>query len=103
MLDNHLPDRLGPAAKYIKEKYPHVIVEASGGVTIATLQTYFLPHVRSNPRTSAFLASRRIAFSVSVVFVYSVQVDVISMGSLIQSVQHIDFSLNIGAKVQKKL
>jgi len=73
MLDNHKPDRLAPAAAYIKGKFPHVIVEASGGVTLENLASYFVPNV-----------------------------DVISMGSLIQSVQHIDFSLNIGAKVQDK-
>lgn len=73
MLDNHKPDALAPASKYLKEKYPHVIIEASGGVTLETITGYFLPHV-----------------------------DVISMGSLVQSVPHIDFSLNIGAKVVTK-
>jgi len=73
MLDNHTPDMLKPAARYLKEKYPHALIEASGGISPETLKSYLLPDV-----------------------------DVISMGSLIQSVNVIDFSLNIGEKVVNK-
>jgi len=73
MLDNHKPPQLKASAKILKEKYPHIIVEGSGGVTVQTLEEYFSPHV-----------------------------DVVSMGSLTQGVPHIDFSLNILSATFKK-
>eukprot|EP01115_Flamella_aegyptia_P003025 TRINITY_DN14778_c0_g1_i1.p1 TRINITY_DN14778_c0_g1~~TRINITY_DN14778_c0_g1_i1.p1 ORF type:complete len:182 (+),score=47.19 TRINITY_DN14778_c0_g1_i1:387-932(+) len=66
MLDNLQPEKLKESAKELKTKYPHVLIEASGGVTITTLPEYFSEHV-----------------------------DVISMGNLTQGVPHIDFSLKI--------
>jgi len=66
MLDNHKPEQLKISAKNLKEKYPRILIEASGGVTVNTLESYFSPFV-----------------------------DVVSMGSLTQGVPHIDFSLNI--------
>lgn len=56
MLDNLQPAVLHEAATNIKKKFPHAIIEASGGVTLANLPTYFHPSI-----------------------------DVISMGSLTQS------------------
>lgn len=69
MLDNHNPQELVAPSKALKEKFPHSLIEASGGITLETLEAYMLPTV-----------------------------DIISLGSLTQSVNHIDFSLNIGAK-----
>jgi len=66
MLDNLQPPQLKEAAKGLKAKHPHVLIEASGGVTLETLADYFSPDV-----------------------------DVISMGSLTQGVPHVDFSLKV--------
>ena len=45
MLENFTPDRLRADAKAFKESYPHVKVEASGGITIETMADYFNEHV----------------------------------------------------------
>ena len=66
MLDNFAPDRLRADAKAFKESYPHVKVEASGGITIETMADYFSEHV-----------------------------DVISQGALTQGYDCVDFSLKI--------
>jgi nicotinate-nucleotide pyrophosphorylase (carboxylating) len=66
MLDNYTPDRLKVDAKALKERFPHVTVEASGGITIDTMSGYFCEHV-----------------------------DVISQGALTQGYDCLDFSLKI--------
>jgi nicotinate-nucleotide pyrophosphorylase (carboxylating) len=66
MLDNLMPENLKKVAKKVKLKYPHVIIEASGGISEENLSAYFCPDV-----------------------------DIISCGSLTQGVPHIDFSLKI--------
>jgi len=66
MLDNFAPQKLKEDAKLFKEKYPHVIVEASGGITMETMADYFSEHV-----------------------------DVISQGKLTQGYECVDFSLKI--------
>jgi len=66
MLDNFSPEKLKVAAKNLKDKHPHCMIEASGGMTFDNISQYFCP-----------------------------EVDVISMGSLSQSVPHIDYSLKI--------
>lgn len=66
MLDNFTPTKLKEDAKVFKEKYPHVTVEASGGITIETMAEYFSEHV-----------------------------DVISQGKLTQGYDCVDFSLKI--------
>jgi nicotinate-nucleotide pyrophosphorylase (carboxylating) len=66
MLDNYTPDRLKVDAKAFKERFPHVTVEASGGITIETMSGYFCEHV-----------------------------DVISQGALTQGYDCLDFSLKI--------
>ena len=66
MLDNFEPDDLKRDAKLFKEKYPHVTVEASGGITIETMAEYFSEHV-----------------------------DVISQGKLTQGYDCVDYSLKI--------
>lgn len=66
MLDNFKPELLKTAAKALKQKYQHVIVEASGGITAENVVEYC-----------------------------SDDVDVISMGSLTQGVPFVDFSLKI--------
>lgn len=40
MLDNFTPDGAGAAAKTIKAKFPHVIVEVSGGINEQTIGSY---------------------------------------------------------------
>lgn len=66
MLDNFAPERLKEDARTFKEKYPHVKVEASGGITMETMAGYFSEHV-----------------------------DVISQGKLTQGYDCVDFSLKI--------
>jgi len=66
MLDNFTPELLHTVAKRLKEKTPHVVLEVSGGITPATVQSYCSQHV-----------------------------DILSMGNLTQGVPHIDISLKI--------
>jgi len=66
MLDNFAPPQLKETAALVKSQYPHVVIEASGGITTETLEEYFSPHV-----------------------------DVISRGSLTQGYPALDFSLKI--------
>jgi len=66
MLDNFKPDNLKVAGKNLKEKFPHALIEASGGVNLSTLPSYFSPYI-----------------------------DIISSSILHQGVPHIDFSLNV--------
>ena len=66
MLDNFTPEQLKKDAKTFKEQYPHVVVEASGGITIDTMAEYF-----------------------------SDDVNVISQGKLTQGYDCVDFSLKI--------
>lgn len=66
MLDNFKPQQLKRDAAILKSKYPHVIVEASGGITMETMSDYFDENV-----------------------------DVISQGKLTQGYECVDFSLKI--------
>ena len=66
MLDNYTPEALAEDAKALKLLFPHVIVEASGGITEATIARLFSPHI-----------------------------DVISMGSLTHGYAVADFSLKV--------
>lgn len=66
MLDNFEPEDLKRDAGAFKERFPHVKVEASGGITIETMADYF-----------------------------SDDVDVISQGKLTQGYDCLDFSLKI--------
>jgi nicotinate-nucleotide pyrophosphorylase (carboxylating) len=69
MLDNMAPDRMAEAVRIIKARAPHVIVEASGSVTLESV--------------------KRIAMS---------GVDVISVGRLTYSVPSLDISLDLNEK-----
>jgi nicotinate-nucleotide pyrophosphorylase (carboxylating) len=69
MLDNMPPDRMRPAVARIREQAPHVVIEASGSVTLETI--------------------RAIA---------EAGVDVISVGRLTYSVQALDISLDLDSK-----
>lgn len=60
------PEALKIASANLKGKYPNVLIEASGGISLETLPNYFMDTI-----------------------------DVISMGGLTQSVPHVDFSLKI--------
>ena len=66
MLDNFIPALAGVAAEKVKSKYPHCIMEVSGGITEETLSQYLHPSV-----------------------------DVLSMGALTQGYFCVDFSLKI--------
>ena len=66
MLDNYTPEALKEDAKEIKKQYPHILIEASGGITIENICDY----------VSEF-------------------VDVISSGSLTQGYGCVDFSLKV--------
>lgn len=66
MLDNFEPDKLREDAKSFKKNYPHVIVEASGGITTETMPEYLSEYV-----------------------------DVVSQGKLTQGYSCLDYSLKI--------
>jgi len=66
MLDNYEPDKLKEDAKTLKEKFPHVLIEASGGITAETMGEYLSEHV-----------------------------DVVSQGRLTQGYHCLDYSLKI--------
>jgi len=66
MLDNFTHSTIGAAAGFVKEKFPFAMVEASGGITEATIHLFMQPSV-----------------------------DIISMGSLTQGYSCADFSLKI--------
>ncbi len=44
MLDNFTSDRIGEAAQQVKDKYPHVLVEASGVSTYDSLLIMYQRH-----------------------------------------------------------
>ena len=69
MLDNFKPDELQKVAAEVKGKYPHVILEASGGITEETMGDYMVPDI-----------------------------DVISRGNLTQGYPCLDYSLKIDPK-----
>ena len=66
MLDNYSSEELKEDAKLIKEQYPQIIIEASGGITIDTMGDYVSEHV-----------------------------DIISRGDLTQGYSCLDYSLKI--------
>ena len=66
MLDNFEPEQLKADARIFKEKFPHVLIEASGGITTQTMPEYLSEHV-----------------------------DIVSQGSLTQGYACLDFSLKI--------
>ena len=66
MLDNFEPEALHKAAEVLKQGFPRLLVEGSGGVKMENIVQYFGPHV-----------------------------DVISMGSLTQGYEAVNFSLKI--------
>ena len=45
MLDNMRPDVLRSVAQFLKERFPHVLIEASGGITAVNIVEYTSPHV----------------------------------------------------------
>ncbi|KAI9222449.1 nicotinate-nucleotide pyrophosphorylase [Blastocladiella britannica] len=66
MLDNYTPREMKVQAASLKKRWPHVLVEASGGITIESVADWF-----------------------------DDSIDVISMGSLTQGVPFVDYSLKI--------
>ena len=66
MLDNYTPAALKEVAGRLKEEWPHVTIEASGGITSATMPDFFSPHV-----------------------------DIISQGALTNGYATLDFSLKV--------
>ena len=66
MLDNFEPTQLKKDAATFKTSYPHVLVEASGGITTNTMPDYLCPHV-----------------------------DIVSQGKLTQGYPCVDYSLKI--------
>jgi len=66
MLDNYTADALKLDAEQLKKEYPHIIIEASGGITEETAPTFFHPAV-----------------------------DVVSMGKLTQGYSCLDLSLKL--------
>uniref|UniRef100_A0A7S2CYV5 Nicotinate-nucleotide pyrophosphorylase [carboxylating] n=1 Tax=Haptolina brevifila TaxID=156173 RepID=A0A7S2CYV5_9EUKA len=66
MLDNYSGEQLREVASRIKSKWPHVIIEASGGITMETMHLFFAPSV-----------------------------DIISQGALTNGYSTLDFSLKV--------
>ncbi|CAH0481180.1 unnamed protein product [Peronospora belbahrii] len=66
MLDNFEPEQLKTTAAKLKKQFPHVLIEASGGITPATLGQYISPNI-----------------------------DIVSQGKLTQGYPCLDFSLKI--------
>ena len=66
MLDNFSPAEIQRDAAIFKAEHPHVLVEASGGITIDNIKGYLSPHV-----------------------------DVISQGALTQGYAVLDFSMKL--------
>ncbi|XP_066579342.1 nicotinate-nucleotide pyrophosphorylase [carboxylating] [Amia ocellicauda] len=66
MLDNFPPQALHSAARSLKQQFPALLIEASGGVTPESLPQFFSPHV-----------------------------DVISLGCITQGCPVVDFSLKV--------
>ncbi|TMW64439.1 hypothetical protein Poli38472_013061 [Pythium oligandrum] len=66
MLDNFEPEKLKETAATLKAQFPHLLIEASGGITPDTLGSYVSPHV-----------------------------DIVSQGKLTQGYGFLDFSLKI--------
>ncbi|KAE9338937.1 Nicotinate-nucleotide pyrophosphorylase carboxylating [Phytophthora rubi] len=66
MLDNFEPEQLKATAAELKKQFPHLLIEASGGITPETLGQYVSPHV-----------------------------DIVSQGKLTQGYPCLDFSLKI--------
>jgi nicotinate-nucleotide pyrophosphorylase (carboxylating) len=66
MLDNFIPTNLKSAAALFKKQHPHVLVEASGGITVENMTEYMCDHV-----------------------------DIISQGKLTQGYECVDYSLKI--------
>jgi nicotinate-nucleotide pyrophosphorylase (carboxylating) len=66
MLDNFKPEQLKKDAATFKQKYPSVLVEASGGITTETMPDYLCPDV-----------------------------DIVSQGTLTQGYPCVDFSLKL--------
>ncbi|XP_037047820.1 nicotinate-nucleotide pyrophosphorylase [carboxylating]-like isoform X2 [Bradysia coprophila] len=66
MLDNFTPANLEAASKQLKANFPHILIEASGGITEDNAQQYAIPSV-----------------------------DIISTSSLVQGYEVVDFSMKI--------
>ncbi|KAL7570107.1 hypothetical protein ACA910_017137 [Epithemia clementina (nom. ined.)] len=66
MLDNFEPDLLKGCAAELKQLFPHLLIEASGGITVTTMNQYLSEHV-----------------------------DIVSQGKLTQGYDCLDFSLKI--------
>ncbi|KAF1326727.1 Nicotinate-nucleotide diphosphorylase, partial [Globisporangium splendens] len=66
MLDNFEPEGIKTTAATLKDQFPHLLIEASGGITPETLGLYVSPHV-----------------------------DIVSQGKLTQGYGFLDFSLKI--------
>ncbi|KAJ8264625.1 hypothetical protein GJAV_G00151410 [Gymnothorax javanicus] len=73
MLDNYTPEALHSAALSLKQQFPSVLIEASGGVTPVSLPLYFSPNV-----------------------------DIISLGCITQGCPTVDFSLKMQSPSYKK-
>ncbi|MFN3692424.1 MAG: carboxylating nicotinate-nucleotide diphosphorylase [Fervidobacterium sp.] len=70
MLDNFGPEQAYLTAKRIKEKYPNVIIEISGGINEQNLEKYLCEYI-----------------------------DVISIGRITSEIKYVDFSLEISSQV----
>jgi len=96
MLDNFEAGPMKEVAGRLKGRHPHILIEGSGGLTESNLADFFSPGWLPCP-PSCFPSSQDSLFCVFL----PAAIDVLSMGSMSQSVPHIDFSLKILQKEKK--
>ena len=98
-LDNFAPAAFKEGAAAVKARFPHALVEGSGGITEATAAEYMSP--RACARASERWAddNARCPHGSREVLLFlrggGLDVDVLSTSSIHQGVPHLDFSLKI--------
>ena len=88
MLDNFSGEDIGPAATRIKQKWQgqkSFLIEGSGGLTEQNVTSYFAAGTNGCPTR----------FKLPLMITAKSDIDILSFGSLSQSVPHIDFSLKV--------
>ena len=92
MLDNFAPQELAVTAATLKAEAPHVLLEASGGITDDSIEEYMCPGARWMDRGWSIAHS---SAHTSPAFSCIAGIDVISTSWIHQGVPHVDFSLKI--------
>jgi nicotinate-nucleotide pyrophosphorylase (carboxylating) len=87
MLDNFVPERMrvGEVAGALKRRYPHVTVEASGGITMETITGYFSEYVDVIIQGKLTKGYDCLDFSLKSVHCYSSQKSLYSIAIVIEN------------------